>query len=698
MTYTPLFIGACLIALGLESVSEAVVPVATPAPVSSRVSLGAAAGRIDAVLADAARDAGQSLPATIDDAGFARRLFLDTLGRIPTVDELDGFLADKAGDKRARLAKELLESPGHGSRMFHFWADLLRARTKLARKTSGDPFMHFIRQAIHENQPYDEMVAEMLTAEGPAHAPGNGATGYLMRDLEMPEDSMSNTMRVFLGTAVECAQCHDHPFDEWTRKQYYEMVAFTGGLEYKLGFNGLPAGERYKALLDDLRDEHGKGAKRAFERVFRPVYSGIVGSGTSTVQLPSDYQYDDAEPLEWVSGRNLFDGEPGPEPEFPESDRSRKRNRPKKKKIEPVEVHSREALAEWVTSPDNPRFTSMITNRLWKLVMGRALIEPLDDWKADTESILPQLSVLLDELMLELDYDVRAFLSVLLRTQAYQREAWVGSSAVVIGSRVPTSPELRRLSAEQVWDSLLTLVVPDLDGTLAGVITPEAEDVYAKYEEVLLYSDAEARDRVKDQLLRYTNRSAYDALRAEQNAERKAARYDERDLVRQLKKELRRGNREAEQLLLDRLSELGIDSDTDLRPRSARRSEKELLRASELVSPAPADHLLRVFGQSDREHVETAHVDANVPQVLELLNGFIEEHLLTNRDAVLPGAIRAVSGSGERIAVAYRGVLGRDPTSAELALWLPEVRQDNRAALRDLMWVLVNSHEFLFQR
>ncbi|MCK5941842.1 MAG: DUF1549 domain-containing protein, partial [Planctomycetes bacterium] len=142
----------------------------------------------------------------VDDATFVRRAYLNIVGRIPTLKETERFLADQNPDKRTDLCDLLLDSPGRTSHFSNYWFDLLRVQSR-QRQLSGEPFAHFVRTAVRDDLPYDEFVRAMLTAEGPAHGRDNGATGHLMRDNGMPHDSMANTVRLFLGTRLECAQC-----------------------------------------------------------------------------------------------------------------------------------------------------------------------------------------------------------------------------------------------------------------------------------------------------------------------------------------------------------------------------------------------------------------------------------------------------------------------------------------------------------
>jgi hypothetical protein len=114
---------------------------------------------------------------------------------------------------------------------FNYWADVLRVTSngQQTGQITGAAYMNFVKQSLRDNKPYDEFVRDMVAAQGKAWE--NGAIGYYMRDRGMPLDNMANTVRVFLGTRIECAQCHNHPFDKWTQMQFYKMAAFTYGVQ-----------------------------------------------------------------------------------------------------------------------------------------------------------------------------------------------------------------------------------------------------------------------------------------------------------------------------------------------------------------------------------------------------------------------------------------------------------------------------------
>ncbi len=148
--------------------------------------------------------------------------------------------------KRARLIDQLLNSPGYASHFYNYWTDVLRVTERLANNVPGRPYAEWIKVCLETNKPYDKMVYEMLTAEGKIFE--NPAAGYILRDSGMPLDAMNNTVRIFLGTQIGCAQCHDHPFDRWKQKEFYQMAAFTAGTQTRRGGTRSQDGQERRRL------------------------------------------------------------------------------------------------------------------------------------------------------------------------------------------------------------------------------------------------------------------------------------------------------------------------------------------------------------------------------------------------------------------------------------------------------------------
>ena len=655
----------------------------------ARSKVVAAAQEIDRRVDADLQANGLKATAPLDDATFCRRIHLDLIGRIPTGAEASAFLASSSSDKRADLIDRLLESAGYESHLFNWFADLLRVKTKM-KLASGEAYIDYIKTEIAENTPYDELVRELLTASGPAMERGNGAVNYYLRDRGMPEDNMSNTVRVFLGTRLECAQCHNHPFDKWTQVQYFQMVAFTSGLQYKdTEFAKTDLAHNIREVEKDLKGD-GKAGQQAksFGKMLQPLSYGIHGSGNGTTRLPHDYKYPDAKPESPVTAKVMFGDPVNLSPSAPPPAAAEAKGKKKVTKNPGTEIHSRNAYAAWLTSPKNPRFALVIANRMWKRLMGLGLIEPLDDLKDDTVASNPALMEYLRGLMVDLNFDLKQYLRVIANSQTYQRETVKGDLPEGQAFHFQ-GPLLRRMTGEQIWDSLLTLVVADLDATLEGSDSPEAERVYREYEELTKLT--------KEELLTMANEGKKKAM-----AGLKAGSDDPE--VQQLQKKLARAKKKGEDAEVSRLTkELEAKSAKPLLMPAGKKGgkqagDKTLVRASDLPQPARPGHLVREFGQGDREQIEASHKDPAVPQVLTLLNGFVEQKVAENPKAVLSVSIAAAHTPEEKLTQAFLGVLGRVPSAAEKALWIPELKSKEAVAVKDLLATLLNTHEFLFIR
>lgn len=644
-------------------------------PVRGATDVAGAAARIDELLEAHWSAQGLRGGDIVDDHAFARRAHLHLAGRVPTVEELRAFVADRNRDKRPELIATLVRSPAHQSRMYAFWADLLRVVDRLGNQVSGAPYEHFVKQALADNMPYDAFVRELLSAEGPAMQRGNGATGYLMRDRGMPEDNMANTMRVFLGTRIECAQCHNHPFDHWTQQDFVRLVAFQGGVQYVHG----DARARGRELIQAgraLRDQNQQ-AYRIFRGLTRGMAAGISGSGTGLARLPKDYAYEDARPNAILTAEAPF----GPAPELDiavpaerpaRRGRRRSANRGRNRDNFP-EADSRSAFAAWVSSAENDRFAQVIANRLWKLVMGRGLIEPVDDIRDDTLAADPELMAFLTQLVVDSGFDLRFVLEAICSTTAWQREAQAEPAPGV--AAIPTGPIIQRMTAEQAWDSLLVLRIGDADGTLTAPGF-DAEAIYEQYDRVAQMSVddilAEARSgrRIRPQNPRL--------------AQRQKLREEARALGRQLAQARRQRDAERTAALREQIDAL----------RQQLSAGGGLVRASELPNPAPDGHFLRNFGQSDRQQIEASSREANVPQALNLMNGLVDEAMA--KGSAIQSALGALDQPAAKITHAFEAILGRPPTSRERREWLSDVRRFGDEAITDLVWVLLQTHEFLF--
>ncbi|MGK0198824.1 MAG: hypothetical protein ACI91J_002103 [Yoonia sp.] len=598
----------------------------------------------------------------ISNETFLRRIYLDVIGRIPTLAESRVFLDDSNPDKRAKLIQQLLASEGFVSHSFNWKANQLRLDPRGIPGQPGWTYDEWVKEAIRSGMSYDDFVHELITAEG--YLWTNGATGFYLRDQGMPLDHMSNLTRLFLGTRIECAQCHDHPFEPISQQDYYQLAAYTYGVSVMYGGRSYDINQvdQWPALKQRLQEENpGDDFGVSLSRTLAPLKrrtvdtEGVLTFGDEFVANP-DLRGNE------VRFQTLF----GDETSAGVEDR-------------------REALAKWVTSPRNPRFAKNIANRLWKRVFGVGLIEPVDGLSPVDRAAHPEVLDFISETMAQLEFEERALLAVLYNSRLYQsesiREEW--------DPGVPTElrgPWLRRLTAEQLWDSMLTLLVPDLDerkgsrgdlSYLQKLVDMSPED---------LWDLAGKRLEIRRWHLEYQKRilTAEEAIRIAEAAQDKA----EVERLRARQDELRR--KQYERPYPDRLPSIPPEPD----PRW--RSLHGLLRASELTAPSRLGHFLRFFGQSDRREIDASNEDPNVTQSLALMNGNLPRQAADSK-SFLRRSLADIDDDSTRVRAIYQTILVRRPTDEEAEV-CGRMFETSPTPEEDLVWALLNSPEFLFQQ
>jgi hypothetical protein len=678
----------------------------------------------------------------IDDATFLRRAHLDIIGRVPTIEEAEAFSADPKEDRRRRLIEGLLNSEGYVSHYYNFWADILRINTRLGINETPPAVEYayrlWLKSALRENTPYNSFVRELVSARGKFWE--NSAIGYYQRDRGMPLENMSNTVRIFLGTRLECAQCHDHPFDHWTQLDYYKMAAFSYGMDSRRFTHANR--EALHAHLDQTRldiysggieaieefEAQSQGARRAEDILSIRIRNIITTETERPLELPHDYKYSNGKPFDVVAAGTMFG------------------------QLENASVSDIDAYADWMTSKENPTFTRVIANRLWKKVFGVGIFEPTDEITDSTFISNPELLSYLEVLMHDFDYDMKAFLSVLFNTKTYQRASkeeqfQIGTPSYFQG------PEFRRMSAEQIWDSVVGLVLPevdyyspDLNRQLADI--DRVRTIYQSLAEIpkdeFIAAVEELRDTMATNLTRKNlvdeqRRKAYaeknDDLFQQKSEELKVLQSEVADKISSIQRTRHRDIAITERLASFGMVELSTRTDGELpvsedakisvvtirhkpifpKPppglesnqfkvwRAVQAQEyKDYLslgsnwaRASELTSPAPRGHFLREFGQSDRDVIENAASGASVPQALNLLNGPMAE-ALTNRFGILGRRIHEAETPDEKIEVIFQGMLTRAPTTRERQLALAHVKESGEQAYQGIVLALLNTQQFIF--
>jgi hypothetical protein len=357
---------------------------------------------IDRLIAKRWAAAGVEPAPRADDATFLRRAYLDLAGRIPSVAEARAFLKDQAPDKRERLVEALLAGNGYANHFTNVWRALLLPEADAAFQfgVQKPVFELWLRKQFRENKGYDQVVRELLTVPF-----GDGRGGfnpyrsergptpisfYFAKDVK-PEGLGAGTARLFLGVKLECAQCHDHPFAKWKREQFWQFAAFFGGFDV----------ESRQGFIQSVREVKDR----------REL---TISGGPKVVQAA------------------FLDGT---EPQWK------------------YDVGSREALAEWMTSPKNPWFARAAANRTWAYFFGTGLVEPVDDLRDDNPASHPEL---LDELARQFaahHFDFKFLIRAITASRAYLCSS-AADSANPDDPRLFARMALRGLSPEQIFDSL----------------------------------------------------------------------------------------------------------------------------------------------------------------------------------------------------------------------------------------------------
>ena len=657
------------------------------------------AREIDELLIAGQKAQGLTPTAITDDATFLRRSYLNIIGRLPTHDEARAFLESSTKDKRTRLIDSLIESPGFNSRLFNFWSDLLRLKTQ--EESHGLGWHVWLRKAVETNVPYDKMVEEMLASDG--HAARNPAVGYYLRDRGMLLDNISNTVEVFLGQQIGCAQCHDHPFDDTTQMEYYQLAAFLGGTEYRfdegrekirevMGVDGgvreLPKKRIAQMTRQERRNYFAQmqkkaGEKRAEARALGTVMryhqrNAISETPGKELKLPSDYQYDDAKPGDVVKPSFLFGLEAK---DVPDEDR-------------------RDYFAKWVTSPKNPYFTKVIANRMWKYAFGYGLVANPSDWSNSPDPLYPELVDHLEGAMIASEYDLKQFLRILYHTRLFQQEVSPEEPAQGFSFDF-RGPALRRLGAEELRDSFITLAAGNIDSNTNDSLEQSWHEYVESFDYLMNTTKKELKelsDAVNQaESQRRKLQKELSLLRTKAQQARTGGRMNEaRDLFLKIREVQRKFGSKYQAGQVPKQSEVTEKAGAALmrRIRTGRPDHPEFrMRASELPVPARGGSFIAEFGGSDAESPSAAHTEATVPQTLRLLNG-LETSLLTNRQNAFARSLQAFDSPEQRLEHLFLSLYSAFPTEAEKEAFLPEVQTPESSIT--LARAILTSNRFLF--
>ena len=334
------------------TVFRAIVPLGAPVD-----DLPPASNYVDKHIFTKLKAVGMPPSEICSDSTFIRRVSLDITGRLPTVKATKAFLADQDPAKRDKLIDQLLDSPEYADFFANKWSALLRnKRTKTSYQRGNFAFHGWIRDSLDQNKPYDQFVREVVAASGEVeqHPP---VAWY--REVKTVQNQLEDVSQLFLGTRIQCAQCHHHPFEKWSQEDYYKLSAFFSQV-----------GREKTRFPDEEMIFHKRGvAKATNKKNNQPVQPAGLGADSPALTVDDD---------------------------------------------------PRHALVDWMSKDGNPFFSHTLVNRYWKHFFGRGLVDPEDDMRETNPSVNPELLEELASTFVANKFDMKQLIRDICRSKTYQ--------------------------------------------------------------------------------------------------------------------------------------------------------------------------------------------------------------------------------------------------------------------------------------
>jgi hypothetical protein len=317
-----------------------------------------------------------------------RRVYLDTIGRLPTIDEQNAFLADQPGERRPRLIDRLLERPELARFWALKWADLLHLQKNDLKDAGVHKFYNWLVNVFAENKPLNEFTRELLTGQGSTY--DHPAANYY-RAFDDANEAAETTAQLFFGSRIQCAKCHNHPFENWTQDNFYGLSAFFNRVARKPGL-------------------------RVEEEIVYVRRDGEVHQPRTGQQMKP-----------WLPGAGVVESAALPD--------------------------RRTALADWLTKPENPFFARVMVNRIWAEVMGQGIVDPVDDFRQSNPPSIPALLDKLAEDFVNHGFDQKHILRTILNSRTYQLSS-EATELNKDDTRFFSHVKMRMLTAEQLLDAV----------------------------------------------------------------------------------------------------------------------------------------------------------------------------------------------------------------------------------------------------
>lgn len=687
---------------------------------------------LDQVLNQENTEAGVQVEAAplVDDLAYLRRVSVDLIGRIPTTEEIEEYLAWSPNVRREKVVDKLLSNERFAVRWTAFFADMLRLRTNAE---GGAALTAFVHKSLEEGMPYDELARRLISAGGKSGAVPE--VGYILSDDADPLALAGITSQVFMGVRIACAECHDHPFDKWTREDFYGFAAYFGKTRrVQRQFNNRILAT-YTTEVDQttvlwpppgVEDESRKPIPPKFpiqlvddaeslaylDRLRKLRAQQQVAKVEKEKPEPAENSIDDllASADDKVKRRTSGEIDSGLGV-VEEAKKDVQKINVKEAGYRPSEL--RRELASLITSPRNRYFSRSFVNRVWKELVGLGFVEPIDDFSDNNPPNHPEtLDYLANEFVAN-GYDLRTLVKMVVTSEAYQRghAENVDEATRLDMEQAFLATPMRRMISETLYDSIVTA------GHLFDVKHAAGKNMKVVWQQTrVMKKPTEGETQVDTQRIAQAT-TPKPAMNKPAMKKPGAAGYDVEQAIELDFDAILKKNQGDDVAMVDKMmakSAEEIEAERMLAERRQRQADyfdrfvktviddnPKFTSAFLMASPAPPEHFLRVFGQPGRSELgDFRDESATMRQQLMILNGrLVHEasrvgekepiyNLLTGEKAELDRAID----------LAYREILTRNPTSeeVELAKEVIGASEDQLAGMADLRWVLINSNEFRF--
>ena len=716
-----------MVRLFIRLPATALVLTAVMVSFTSVCSAGETAEQLSSVLNSENADNGfsQSPAPLTDDHAFLRRVYVDLIGRIPTLDEIVAFEKLGAPTRRAEIVEKLMESERFADTWTVFYADMLRLRSNA---DGGSAAIAWVHKAVRENTPYDKLAYRFISANGKAGA--TPEVGFVLGDNADPMALAGATAQVFMGIRVACAQCHDHPFDKWTQKDFYSLAAYFGKtrrMETRFTNTVYTTEANQSSVLwppEGMSDESDrKPLKPQFlftlvkasdadyiQRLDR-LRNSLVSKTAGKSKGPS---VDDI--LSALDDKVDKAARGGPENSFDvASEAKRDARRLKINSGMASESELRSELADLVTDPRNTYFSRAFVNRVWGHLIGRGIVEPVDDFSDSNPPTHPRTLNFLAEEFVASGYDLKALIRTIIASEPYQRSHARGVDEATQAEleEAFAATAARRMPSEVIYDSIVTaghlFEVKHAAGQNLRVmwqqsrVAKEMEEAVAVVEDrSLAASNSEPKMEMKaktpDGRPSYNLESAIEldfdsVLKKSQSAGQESVSIEKMQVMSREELEAMRMQQEDQERrnveFIDRFVKTTVDDNP------------KFSSSFRMASPAAPEHFLRVFGQTDRTQLgEHRDNSPSMRQALMMLNGRLthEASRVGSLEPVHQLLIGENADPQAAVQLAYQEILTRLPTAEEQAEALTIVNEGNSQleGMADLRWLLLNCDEFRF--